>query len=127
MAIRINHKRTERLYREKNLMLYGVKRRRKMASESRVAPPTPEYRNQRWALDFMNDNLCNGRRFRILNVMDSYSLDFPGFEVDTSITGKRLCGVLDRLVWFNRVPDMIMVENGPEFISKVLDALAYVP
>lgn len=67
----INHKRTERLYREENLML-RVRRRKKVASESRVAPPTPERRNHCWAMDFMSDNLYNGRRFRVLNVLDSY-------------------------------------------------------
>jgi putative transposase len=120
----INHKRTERLYREENLML-RVKRRRKMAAESRVAPPPPERRNQCWAMDFMSDNLNHGRRFRVLNVVDSYSRDFLGYEVDTSITGKRVCGVLDRLVWFNGMPEIITVDNGPEFIGKALDAWAY--
>lgn len=120
----INHKRTERLYRQENLML-RVKRRRKLASEIRVAPPTPERRNQCWAMDFMSDNLYNGRRFRVLNVVDSYSRDYLGFEVDTSITGKRVCGVLDRLVWFNGMPEMITVDNGPEFIGKALDAWSY--
>jgi len=123
-GILINHKRTERLYREENLML-RVKRRRKVASETRVAPPAPERRNQCWAMDFMSDNLHHGRRFRVLNVVDSYSRDFLGFEVDTSITGKRVCGVLDRLVWFNGMPEMITVDNGPEFIGKALDAWAY--
>ena len=52
----INHKRTERLYREENLML-RVRRRKKMASESRVDHPTPERRNHCWAMDFMSDNL----------------------------------------------------------------------
>jgi putative transposase len=123
-GILINHKRTERLYREEHLML-RVKRRRKTTAESRVAPPPPERRNQCWAMDFMSDNLNNGRRFRVLNVVDSYSRDFLGFEADTSITGKRVCGVLDRLVWFNGMPEIITVDNGPEFIGKALDAWAY--
>jgi putative transposase len=120
----INHKRTERLYREEQLML-RVKRRRKMAAESRVVPPPPERRNQCWAMDFMSDNLYNGRRFRVLNIMDSCSRDFLGFEVDSSITGKRVCIILDRIVWFNGIPEVITVDNGPEFIGKALDAWAY--
>jgi putative transposase len=119
----INHKRTERIYREENLML-RVKKRRKMASESRVTAAAPTCRNERWAMEFMNDNLYHGRKFRILNVMDSYSRDYLGFEANTSIPGKKVCSVLDRLVWFNGKPKMITVDNGPEFIGKDLDAWA---
>lgn len=75
-------------------------------------------------MDFMSDNLNLSRRFRVLNVVDSYTRDFPGFEADTSITGKRVCGVLDRLFWFNGMPEIITVDNGPEFIGKALDAWA---
>lgn len=120
----INHKRTERLYREENLMI-RIKRRRKIAANTRVAPPKLERRNQCWAMDFMSDNLYNGRRFRVLNVLDSYSRDYLGFEVNTSINGTRVCAVLDRLVWFKGKPEMITVDNGPEFIGKALDAWAH--
>ena len=119
----INHKRTERIYREENLML-RVKRRRKMAAESRVKPAAPTSRNQIWAMDFVSDNLYHGRKFRILNVMDSYSRDFLGFEANTSIPGERVCSVLDRLVWMHGKPKTITVDNGPEFIGKNLDAWA---
>jgi len=117
----INHKRTERLYREENLML-RVRRRKKMASESRVAPPTPERRNHCWAVDFMSDNLYNGRPFRVLNVLDSYSRDYLGYEVDTSINGQRVCSVLEMIAWLKGMPEMITVDNDPEFIGKTLDA-----
>jgi putative transposase len=120
----INHKRTERLYLEENLML-RVKRRRKMAADSRVAPPKPDHRNQCWAMDFMSDNLYNGRRFRVLNVLDSYNKDYLGCEVDTSINGNRVCNVLERIVWLKGMPEMITVDNGPEFIGKALDAWAH--
>ena len=123
-GFQINHKRTERLYREENLML-RVKRRKKTAADTRVAPPKPERRNQCWAMDFMSDNLYNGRRFRVLNVLDSYSRDYVGFEVDTSINGNRVCGVLERIAWFKGMPEMITVDNGPEFIGKALDAWAH--
>lgn len=75
-------------------------------------------------MDFMSDNLYHGRRFRILSVMDSYSRDYLGFEVNTSIPGKKVCSVLDRLMWFNGKPKMITVDNGSEFIGKGLDAWA---
>lgn len=76
-------------------------------------------------MDFMSNNLQNCRRFEVLSVLDSYSRDFLGFEADTSITGKQVCSVLDRLVWFNGVPEIITVDNGPEFIGKALDSWAH--
>ncbi len=102
-----------------------VKRRKKRASESRVTPPTPERRNHCWAMDFMSDNLYNGPRFRVLNVLDSYSRDYLGFEVDTSINGKRVCSVLDRIACFKGLPELITVDNGTEFIGNALDAWAH--
>ncbi|NTV68135.1 MAG: hypothetical protein HGB06_10775 [Chlorobaculum sp.] len=63
-----------------------------MASESRVTPAAPTCRNERWAMDVMNDDLYYGFQFHILNVMDSYSREYLGFEVNTSIPGKR-CAV----------------------------------
>ena len=77
--------------------MFRVKRRRKTAADTRVAPPKPERRNQYWAMDFMSDDLYNGRRFRVLNVLDSYRRDYLGFEVDTSINGNRVCSVLERI------------------------------
>ena len=56
--------------------------------------------------------------------MDSYSRDYLGFEVNTSIPGKRVCSILDRLVWLNGKPRTITVDNGPELIGKALDAWA---
>ena len=50
---------------------------------------------------------------------------FLCYEVNTSITGKRVCHVLDRLIWLKGKPEMITVDSGPEFIGKALDAWAY--
>lgn len=98
-----------------------VKRRRKMAADTRVALPKPERRNQCRAMNFMSDNLYNGRRFLVLNVPDSYSRDYLGFEVDTSINdNSRVCCVLKRIAWFKGMPEMITVDNGPGFIGKPL-------
>ena len=72
----------------------------------------------------MSDNLYNGRRFRVLNVLDSYNKDYLGFEVDTSINGKRVCSVLERIVWLKGMPEMITVDNGHEFIGQALDGWA---
>jgi putative transposase len=120
----INHKRTERLYREEGLSL-RLKRRRKRISHLRVVLDSPERINQHWSMDFVSDSLYNGRRFRILTVVDDLSKECPVLEVDHSLTGQRVARVLDRIALTRGLPDVITVDNGPEFISKALDAWAY--
>lgn len=120
----INHKRTERIYREEGLSL-RLKRRRKRCSALRIVLNKPQRVNQHWSMDFVTDNLYNGRRFRILTVVDDLSRECPVLEVDHSLTGLRVTRVLDRIALTRGLPDVITVDNGPEFISKVMDAWAY--
>jgi len=93
----INHKRTERLYREQNLALKR-KRRRKGAAGARVIMPLPKRTNERWSMDFVTDSIVTGRRFRALTIIDNYSRECPAIEVDTSIGGRRVVGVLDHVL-----------------------------
>ena len=120
----INHKRTERLYREEGLSL-RLKRRRKRSSHLRVVLAVPERINQHWSMDFVSDSLHNGRRIRILTVVDDLSKECPVLEVDHSLTGQRVTRVLDRVSLTRGLPDVITVDNGPEFVSKAVDAWAY--
>jgi len=120
----INHKRVYRLYREEGLAI-RVKRRKKLTSASRV-PPTPATRPlERWSLDFLSESLADGRRFRILTIVDNVSRVSPAIEVGASLTGKRVVAILERLTGTVGRPERIAVDNGPEFISKALDAWAY--
>ena len=120
----INHKRTERLYREEGLSL-RLKKRRKRTSHLRVVMDRPDKVNQHWSMDFVSDSLYNGRRFRILTVVDDFSRECPVLEVDHSITGQRVTRVLDRLALTRGLPEVITVDNGPEFIGKTLDLWAF--
>ena len=120
----INHKRTERLYREEGLSL-RLKRWRKRSSHLRVVLAEPERINQHWSMDFVSDSLYNGRRFRTLTVVDDLSKECPVLEVDHSLTGQRVARVLERVALTRGLPDLITVDNGPEFISKALDAWAH--
>jgi putative transposase len=120
----INHKRTERLYREEGLAL-RKKRRRKGAAGARIVMPAPERPNQAWSMDFVTDSLVTGRRFRALTIVDAYSRECPTIEVDTSLGGRRVVGVLDRLGELRGLPEVITVDNGPEFAGKALDEWAY--
>jgi putative transposase len=120
----VNHKRTERIYREEGLALRR-KRRRKGAAGARVMLPPAERPNQHWSMDFISDSIVTGRRFRALTVVDDYSRECPSIEVDTSLGGRRVVSVLDRLTEARGLPEIITVDNGPEFIGKALDEWAY--
>ena len=120
----VNHKRTERIYREEGLGLRR-KRRRKGTAGARVIIPAPERPNQKWSMDFVSDSAVTGRRFRALTIVDDYSRECPAIEVDASLGGVRVVGVLERLAETRWLPEVITVDNGPEFAGKALDEWAY--
>ena len=120
----VNHKRTERIYREEGLGLRR-KRRRKGTAGARVIIPAPERPNQKWSMDFVSDSTVTGRRFRALTIVDDYSRECPAIEVDTSLGGVRVVSVLERLAETRGLPEVITVDNGPEFAGKALDEWAY--
>jgi putative transposase len=121
---RVNHKRVYRLYREEGLGI-RVKRRRKRTSLPRLRPLPAEQPHERWSLDFLTDSLVDGRRFRVLTIVDNVSRVSPAIEVGPSLTGERVVAVLEQLRTTVGRPRRIAIDNGPEFISKVLDAWAY--
>lgn len=120
----VNHKRTERIYKEEGLALRR-KRRRKGTAGARVIMPAPARPNQKWSMDFVSDSVVTGRRFRALTIVDDYSRECPAIEVDTSLGGARVVKVLERLAELRGLPEIITVDNGPEFAGKVLDEWAY--
>jgi len=120
----INHKRTERIYREEGLSL-RKRKRKKTAAQARVILPAPERPNERWSMDFVTDSLVTGRRFRALVIVDDYSRECPAIEVDTSPGGSRVVSVLERLRETRGLPEVITLDNGPEFTGKALDEWAY--
>jgi putative transposase len=121
----INHKRTERIYKEEKLCL-KVRKRRKTASLARIELPKATSPNQRWSMDFVSDCLSNGRKIRILPIIDDYSRMALTIEVDTSINGMRVCRTLYTAAEKEgQLPEVITIDNGPEFIGKALDEWAY--
>jgi len=120
----INHKRTERIYHEEGLALRR-KRRRKGAAGNRIITLAPERPNQKWSMDFVTDSIVTGRRFRALAIVDDYSRECPAIEVDTSLGGARVVSLLDRLAETRGLPEIITMDNGPEFASRALDEWAY--
>ena len=120
----VNHKRTERLYRAEGLSL-RIRRRRKFAAVVRNPLPPATKQNERWAMDFIQDSLWSGRKYRTLSIVDTYSRECLTVEADTSLPGHRVVRILDRLGDIKGLPASIRVDNGPEFISRVLDEWAY--
>jgi putative transposase len=120
----INHKRTERIYHEEGLALRR-KRKRKGAAGIRVIIPFPRRTNERWSMDFVTDSIVTGRRFRALAIVDDYSRECPGIEVDTSLGGRRVVSVLEKLEEIRGLPEVITIDNGPEFAGRALDEWAY--
>ena len=81
--------------------------------------------HERWSLDFLSDSLADGRRFRVLTIVDNVSRVSPAIEVGVSLTGERVVARPGAAQADRRRPERIAVDNGPEFISKALDAWAY--
>jgi putative transposase len=106
----MNHKRLYRLYREERLLVRR-RGRRKRALGTRAPILLPQAINQRWSLDFVSDTLSDGRRFRILCVVDDFSRECLATVVDTSLSGVRVVRELERLGVERAMPQMVVSDN----------------
>jgi putative transposase len=115
----VNHKKFRRIYREEKLQ---VRRRggRKRALGTRRPMVVPDGSNQRWSLDFVSDALTDGRRFRILTVVDDHTRENLALVADTSLSGLRVTRELDRLIAERGAPGTIVSDNGTEFTSMAV-------
>ena len=114
----VNRKRTYRVYSALGMQV-RTKRRKKLV-RPRVPMVVPTRVNERWSLDFVHDQLADGRRIRILNVVDDYSRQCVGQLVDTSISGLRVSRCLDEIAMMRSLPASIVMDNGPELTSKAM-------
>jgi putative transposase len=114
-----NHKRLYRVYRAMKL---NIRRRSKKRLPERVKLPlaVPDAPNQMWSLDFMSDSLTDGRKFRLLNIIDDFNRESLAIEVDTSLPSLRVIRTLETLVHTKGKPGNIRCDNGPEFLSHKL-------
>lgn len=112
-----NHKRIYRVYCQLKL---NQKRRAKKRLPRRIRQPliVPQRPNHIWSADFMSDALYAGNRFRAFTVIDDFNREAVAIEIDTSITAKRLIRVFERLRVTRGLPDVLRVDNGPEFLSS---------
>jgi putative transposase len=120
----INHKRVQRLYRLEGLAIRRRQRKR-VARTPRGANASSWRPGEAWAMDFMQDVLADGRRFRTLNVLDIVTRECLAIEVDTSLPGQRVVRLLEQLVLWHGAPKRITLDNGPEFTGRALDVWAY--
>ena len=118
-GFQVNHKRLFRLYREERLM---VRRRggRKRALGTRAPMLIPQWPNDRWSLDFVADQLIDGRRMRVLIVVDDCTRECLALIADTSISGNRVARELDRLLVERGKPKTIVSDNGTELTSNAI-------
>ena len=118
-GIAMNHKKLRRLYREDKLQ---VRRRggRKRALGTRRPILLPDGINQRWSLDFVSDAFTDGRRFRVLAVVDDYSRECLALVADTSLSGLRVTRELDALIRLRGRPATVVSDNGTELTSMAV-------
>ena len=114
----INRKRTYRIYTEERLQV-RTKHRKKL-HRPRQPMELPTGVNERWSMDFVSDQLANGRRFRVLNVVDDFSREVVGQLVSASISGHQVARFLTRMCEERGTPRKIICDNGTEFTSKAM-------
>lgn len=115
-GIAMNQKKLRRLYREEKLQ---VRRRggRKRALGTRRPMIVPDRANARWSLDFVSDAFTDGRRFRVLTVVDDFTRECLALVADTSLSGARVGRELDAIIAARGKPDTIVSDNGTELTS----------
>lgn len=122
----VNHKKVERIYREEGLSLRFKRPKRRISAAHRVNQPVLTKVNQCWSMDFVADQLFNGRRLRSLTVVDNFSRECLAITVDHSLKGNDVVHTMAMIYEkTGRKPSRIKVDNGSEFISKALDKWAY--
>ena len=118
-GLKVNHKRIHRICRQERLLV-PRRRRKRLQRQSVPATQAATHRNHRWAMDFVQDGLANGRVLRMLTVEDTYTREGLAITVDTSIPGLRVRRELDRLIAVYGQPEEIRVDNGPEMIGRAV-------
>ena len=124
-GLKVSKNRVYRLYCLEGLNLGRKYTRRTVVSAPRFEPPRESRSNESWAMDFVSDQLFDGRRFRSLTLIDSYTRECLAIRAEATIRGIDVVDTLEHLKRTRGVPQFIRIDNGPEFISKVLDLWAY--
>lgn len=121
----VNHKRVYRLYCEEGLALRKKPPRRRVACVKREIRPSAVAKNDCWSMDFVSDQLFDGRRLRVLTLVDNHTRESLALHVGQRIRGIDVVAIMEQVSKAHGLPKRIKVDNGPEFISKDLDRWAY--
>ncbi|NMG34553.1 IS3 family transposase [Azoarcus sp. TTM-91] len=116
---RWNHKRVYRIYRELELNL-RIKPRKRIVREKPEPLAVPEAINQCWTMDFMHDQLADGRSFRLLNIIDDFNREALAMDIDLSLPAERVVRALEQVIEWRGKPTAIRSDNGPEYVGKML-------
>ena len=114
-----NHKRVYRIYRELELNL-RIKPKKRIIREKPVPLAVPNKINRMWSMDFMHDQLSDGRSYRLFNVIDDYNREGICIDIDFSLPAERVIRSLDQIIEWRGKPQAIRCDNGPEYISEKL-------
>ena len=114
-----NHKRVYRIYRELELNL-RIKPRKRLMREKPEPLAVPATVNECWSMDFMHDQLGDGRSYRLFNVLDDFNREGLGIEVDLSLPAERVVRSLNQIIEWRGKPLAIRMDNGPEYVSSTL-------
>jgi putative transposase len=122
----VNHKRVYRLYTEEGLTMHRKRPKRRFVSCTvRKEKQSAQLANECWSMDFMADQLVDGRRFRVLTIVDNFTRESLALHAAQSIKGDDVVGVLDEVIARRGKPKRIHVDNGSEFTSRSMDLWAY--
>lgn len=114
-----------RLYSEEGLAIRKRSPRRRKMAVQREARFKPRQANDVWSLDFVSDELNNGRRFRALTVVDVFTREALAINVGVQLRGEHVVDTLNRLVLQRGKPKYVFVDNGSEFTGRLMDMWAY--
>lgn len=118
---RVNHKRVYRLYTEEALTLKRKRPKRHRSAVGRVERPAAEHPDQRWCMDFVSDQLADGRRLRVLTIVDTCTRECLALRAGQRLQGRHVAQELTRLGLSRGLPEKITCDNGSEFTGRVLD------
>lgn len=121
----VTRKRVTRWYRHEGLQIRMRVRRRKHMCLHRGPVPQAQRTHERWSMDFVHDQLFDGRLFRMLTIVDQFSRQSPLIESGFSFGGRDVAAALDRAIKRAGTPVSITVDHGTEFTSKALEEWAY--
>ncbi len=114
-----NHKRIYRIYRELELNL-RIKPRKRLVRQVPEPLAVPTATNHVWSMDFMHDQLADGRSIRLFNVIDDFNREALGIEIDFSLPSERVVRALKQIIAWRGKPQTIRCDNGPEYLSSAI-------